>query len=70
MYDSQMVEGAGVALHVRQGGRRDGPTIVFIHGYPDSSVMWDPVLAELADRYHVVAYDVRGAGKSGAPRTS
>ena len=30
--------------------------------------MWDPVAAELAVRFHVVAYDVRGAGASSAPR--
>lgn len=30
--------------------------------------MWDPVVARLARRLHVIAYDVRGAGGSDAPR--
>jgi NAD(P)-dependent dehydrogenase (short-subunit alcohol dehydrogenase family)/pimeloyl-ACP methyl ester carboxylesterase len=39
-----------------------------VHGYPDDHTLWDGVTAELALRYHVVAYDVRGAGESGRPR--
>ena len=44
------------------------PTIVFVHGYPDTKEIWDGVLELLAGRFHVVAYDVRGAGASSAPR--
>lgn len=35
-----------------------------MHGYPDNSDVWRGVVERLADRFHVVAYDVRGAGKS------
>jgi pimeloyl-ACP methyl ester carboxylesterase len=48
----------------------DGPTILLVHGYPDTSAVWHPVAARLAGRYHVVAYDVRGAGASSAPATT
>ena len=41
--------------------------MVLIHGYPDTKEMWGPVIARLAGRFHVVAYDVRGAGSSDAP---
>ncbi|HEY7044104.1 MAG TPA: alpha/beta fold hydrolase [Nocardioidaceae bacterium] len=60
------VRSAGVSLAVWQGPR-NGPTIVFVHGYPDTHVLWDPVIERLVDRFHCVAYDVRGAGESGAP---
>lgn len=43
---------------------------MLLHGYPDTSAVWEPVVAELlaADpERHVVAYDVRGAGGSDAP---
>lgn len=43
------------------------PVVVLVHGYPDTKSMWEPVFARLARRHHVVAYDVRGAGRSSAP---
>ena len=61
------VNGAGVELAVHEGGTSGAPTVVLVHGYPDTSAVWDGVAARLGDRYHVVTYDVRGAGASGAP---
>ena len=51
-----------------EAGDRVRPTIVLIHGYPDTKEMWEPVVGRLSERFHVVAYDVRGAGASDAPR--
>ncbi|MFO0592076.1 MAG: alpha/beta fold hydrolase [Polyangiaceae bacterium] len=58
-----------VDLAVFERGAPDAETIVLVHGYPDSHVVWDRVAAVLARRFHVVAYDVRGAGDSSAPRS-
>jgi NAD(P)-dependent dehydrogenase (short-subunit alcohol dehydrogenase family)/pimeloyl-ACP methyl ester carboxylesterase len=58
----------GVRLSVRVSGPDDAPTVVLVHGYPDDSSMWDGVVAELADRFRVITYDVRGAGESGKPK--
>ncbi|MFY9809110.1 MAG: SDR family oxidoreductase [Pseudonocardiaceae bacterium] len=58
----------GVLLRVHESGQRGAPTVVCVHGYPDDHTLWDGVAAELAPRYHVVSYDVRGAGESGKPR--
>jgi NAD(P)-dependent dehydrogenase (short-subunit alcohol dehydrogenase family)/pimeloyl-ACP methyl ester carboxylesterase len=44
------------------------PTVVLVHGYPDSKEVWSEVAARLAARFHVVLYDVRGHGRSSAPR--
>jgi pimeloyl-ACP methyl ester carboxylesterase len=41
--------------------------VICVHGYPDDHTLWNGVVAELASRYHVVSYDVRGAGRSGKP---
>lgn len=57
-----------MTLSVVCAGERDRPTIVFVHGYPDTKSVWYPVLERLAPEFHVVAYDVRGAGQSSAPR--
>jgi pimeloyl-ACP methyl ester carboxylesterase len=62
------VQGAGAELALVEAGDAAAPTIVFIHGYPDTKDLWAGVLARLRGRYHVVAYDVRGAGSSTAPR--
>ena len=58
----------GVTLAVQQSGDPSQPTIVMVHGYPDDHTVWAGVVRELADRFHVVTYDVRGAGASGRPR--
>ncbi|WP_309113553.1 alpha/beta fold hydrolase [Saccharothrix sp.] len=62
------VESDGVRLSVYERGDRSAPTVVLVHGYPDTHRVWDAVAAILAEEYHVVTYDVRGAGASGKPR--
>ncbi len=57
----------GVRLAVTEHGPADAPTVVLIHGYPDSSAVWDDVVALLSDELHIVTYDVRGAGRSERP---
>jgi predicted metal-dependent hydrolase/pimeloyl-ACP methyl ester carboxylesterase len=63
----EMVVSGEVTLAVYRWGDPARPTLVLVHGYPDTAAMWRPVAELLADRYHVVAYDVRGAGSSSAP---
>jgi NAD(P)-dependent dehydrogenase (short-subunit alcohol dehydrogenase family)/pimeloyl-ACP methyl ester carboxylesterase len=58
----------GTALAVAEAGDPANPTVLCVHGYPDNRAVWDGVVAALADRHHVVAYDVRGAGESAKPR--
>ena len=62
-----MVSSAGVTLAVAESGDPQSPPVVLIHGYPDTKEVWRPVIELLADRFHVIAYDVRGAGASSAP---
>lgn len=59
-------DGTGIA--VCEYGSPTDPTVVLVHGYPDSSELWDGVVALLRDDFHVVTYDVRGAGRSDRPR--
>ncbi|MFC7744365.1 alpha/beta fold hydrolase [Nocardiopsis composta] len=62
-----MTTADGLPLAVHERGDPAAPTVLCVHGYPDNSSVWDGVAARLADRYHVVAYDVRGAGASPLP---
>ncbi|NYV76363.1 alpha/beta fold hydrolase, partial [Streptomyces sp. UH6] len=66
----RMVRSGEVDLCVAELGPADGerPTIVLLHGYPDTKEIWGEVAARLAERFHVVLYDVRGHGRSTAPR--
>ena len=59
------VQGDGVELAVYERGQ--GPTVLLVHGFPDTHAVWDGVAERLATRFHVVAYDVRGAGASSRP---
>ncbi|GAA3042721.1 SDR family oxidoreductase [Streptomyces glomeratus] len=62
------VRADGVELSVAELGDPGRPTVVLVHGYPDSKEVWSEVAARLAGRFHVVLYDVRGHGGSTAPR--
>lgn len=44
------------------------PTVVLVHGYPDSAHIWQSTAEILARDFHVVAYDVRGCGQSSIPK--
>ncbi|MEW2083894.1 SDR family oxidoreductase [Streptomyces sp. NPDC005283] len=63
------VRTGGIELCVAELGDVSQPTVVLVHGYPDSKEVWSQVAERLADRYglHVVLYDVRGHGRSTAP---
>ena len=57
----------GLSIFYREAGPKDGPTILLLHGLPSSSRMFQPLLARLADRYHLVAPDYPGFGHSDWP---
>ncbi|MEV0145133.1 MULTISPECIES: SDR family oxidoreductase [unclassified Nonomuraea] len=61
------VESGDVRLWTVEEGDPAHPTILLVHGYPDTHRVWDEVAGLLRDRFHVVRYDVRGAGRSTAP---
>ncbi|MEU2248253.1 SDR family oxidoreductase [Streptomyces sp. NPDC019224] len=58
----------GIELCVVELGEAERPTIVLVHGYPDSKEVWTQVAVRLAEEWHVVLYDVRGHGASTAPK--
>ncbi|WMX46041.1 SDR family oxidoreductase [Streptomyces roseicoloratus] len=61
------VRTGGIELCVAELGDPSRPTVLLVHGYPDSKEVWSEVARRLADRFHVVLYDVRGHGRSTAP---
>ena len=57
----------GLSIFYREAGPKDAPTILLLHGLPSSSRMFQPLLARLADNYHLVAPDYPGYGHSEWP---
>ncbi|MEU8887426.1 SDR family oxidoreductase [Streptomyces sp. NPDC048442] len=62
------VRTGGIELCVAELGDTAQPTVLLVHGYPDSKEVWTEVATRLAERFHVVLYDVRGHGRSSAPK--
>jgi len=60
----------GHQLFYREGGPRDAPALVLLHGYPSSSFMFRDLAPILAERYRVIAPDHLGFGLSDAPSTA
>ncbi|MBF6065410.1 SDR family oxidoreductase [Nocardia terpenica] len=58
------VRSDGFDLAVYEYGDAAAPTVVLVHGWPDDHHLWDRVIPLLAGRFHVVAYDTRGHGRS------
>ncbi|MFJ1969058.1 alpha/beta fold hydrolase [Streptomyces sp. NPDC087903] len=56
---------AGIGLHYVIGGR--GPTLLLLHGYPQTWYEWHGIMPALARHYTVIAPDLPGAGQSDAP---
>lgn len=54
-------------IFYREAGAKNAPTIVLLHGFPDSSFMFRNLIPILATRYHVIAPDYPGFGQSSSP---
>jgi pimeloyl-ACP methyl ester carboxylesterase len=55
----------GTRIHYRAGG--SGPAVVLLHGYAETSSMWNPLMPLLAKTHTVIVPDLRGAGDSSKP---
>jgi pimeloyl-ACP methyl ester carboxylesterase len=66
-FKTQSVAVDGGTVNVAVGG--NGPPVVLIHGYAESSRMWKPLAKVLAPRFTVVAPDLPGIGDSSIPKT-
>jgi NAD(P)-dependent dehydrogenase (short-subunit alcohol dehydrogenase family)/pimeloyl-ACP methyl ester carboxylesterase len=64
----RFVSNGDVRIAIYERGNPDGPTVVMVHGWPDSHVLWDGVVPLLADRLRVITYDNRGVGPSSSPK--
>src|SRR6058998_2301115 len=57
----------GVRIHYSIGGK--GSLVVLLHGYAQTSHMWNPIMLLLAANHTVIVPDLRGAGGSSKPES-
>ncbi|NOX76733.1 MAG: alpha/beta hydrolase [Gammaproteobacteria bacterium] len=58
----------GLKIHVREYGiKSTEPTLVMMHGFPDSMHLYDRLIPALASSRHIIAFDFIGWGDSDKP---
>jgi pimeloyl-ACP methyl ester carboxylesterase len=59
----------GLDIFYREAGSKNKPTILLLHGFPSSSVMYRDLMNDLSANYHLIAPDYPGFGQSSMPGT-
>jgi haloacetate dehalogenase len=67
-FELERVDVGETTLRVRHGG--GGPPLLLLHGHPQTHMMWHAVAPGLAERFTVVAPDLRGYGESSKPAST
>ena len=60
----------GIDIFYREAGVPGAPKLLLLHGFPTSGHMFRDLIPKLADRYHLVAPDMPGFGRSDLPETN
>ncbi|MCE8008432.1 alpha/beta hydrolase [Aestuariivita sp.] len=54
-------------VFARHWGAADAPVLLMLHGFPEFGGAWEALALRLADRFHCIAPDQRGYGRTGGP---
>ena len=65
-FQRRRINTGGAEINLVHGGK--GPPLLLLHGYPQTHAIWHRVAPRLAERFTVVATDLRGYGDSSKPR--
>ncbi len=57
----------GIHIFYREAGVPGAPKLLLLHGFPSASHMFRDLIPLLADRFHIIAPDLPGFGKSDMP---
>ena len=60
----------GLKVFYREAGLPGAPKLLLLHGFPSAGHMFRNLIPRLADRFHLVAPDLPGFGKSDMPARS
>src|SRR5215467_3535304 len=64
--ESRFAKIDGKKLHYLTAGQ--GPALILLHGYTQTSRMWRPLIDKLKDKFTVIAPDLPGIGDSEIPK--
>ena len=64
----EFFDAGGLRTHVALAGPEDAPPLLLVHGWPQHWWCWRHVIPTLAERWRVIAPDLRGHGWTEAPR--
>ena len=64
-FQTRDVKTSSATIHLVVGG--SGPPVLLLHGYPQTHIIWRKVAPQLAQKFTVVAPDLRGYGDSSRP---
>ena len=67
-FELSRVDTGEATIRARIGG--SGPPLLLLHGNPETHVMWREITLRLAERFTVIAADLRGYGESSKPETT
>ncbi|WP_256012367.1 alpha/beta fold hydrolase [Desertivirga xinjiangensis] len=62
------IEINGIKIFYREAGDKRNPSLLLLHGFPSSSVMFKNLMISLSDKFHLVAPDYPGFGFSDFPQ--
>ncbi|HEX6956711.1 MAG TPA: alpha/beta hydrolase [Ferrovibrio sp.] len=66
-FEQKRIAGEGAEINLRIGGK--GPSLLLLHGYPQTHAMWHRIAPRLAEDFTVICADLRGYGDSSKPAT-
>ena len=58
----------GFKIFYREAGSPKAPKLLLLHGFPTASHMFRDLIPRLADRFHIIAPDLPGFGRSDMPK--
>lgn len=59
---------SGITMNVALAGPANAPSVILVHGFPESHRTWREVAVRLGDRFRLIMPDLRGFGQTDRPQ--